>query len=69
MIRIGYESWKDSVMRELDPLGVVLKAGVWYLDCARDRGVGRGGRADLSRVQYSRRSSWLDINVQAAIAL
>ena len=30
-IRIGYESWKDTVTRELDPLGVVLKAGVWYL--------------------------------------
>lgn len=30
-IRIGYESWKDRVTRDLDPLGLVLKAGVWYL--------------------------------------
>lgn len=33
-IRIGYESWKDTVTRDLDPLGVVLKAGVWYLIAA-----------------------------------
>ncbi|MFT3724121.1 MAG: WYL domain-containing protein [Hyphomonadaceae bacterium] len=33
-IRIGYESWKDTVTRDLDPLGLVLKAGVWYLVAA-----------------------------------
>lgn len=33
-IRIGYESWKDKVTRDLDPLGLVLKAGVWYLVAA-----------------------------------
>lgn len=33
-IRIGYESWKDTVARDLDPLGLVLKAGVWYLVAA-----------------------------------
>ncbi len=35
-IRIGYESWKASVTRELDPLGLVLKAGVWYLIAGAD---------------------------------
>lgn len=30
-VRIGYESWKAAVTREIDPLGLVLKAGVWYL--------------------------------------
>jgi predicted DNA-binding transcriptional regulator YafY len=30
-IRIRYESWTDVVERELEPLGLVLKAGVWYL--------------------------------------
>ncbi|HEY2359119.1 MAG TPA: WYL domain-containing protein [Phenylobacterium sp.] len=30
-IRIGYESWERAVERTLDPLGVVLKAGAWYL--------------------------------------
>ena len=30
-IRIRYESWSDIVDRELDPLGLVLKAGTWYL--------------------------------------
>jgi predicted DNA-binding transcriptional regulator YafY len=30
-IRIAYESWERAVERELDPLGLVLKAGGWYL--------------------------------------
>ncbi|MGD9816723.1 MAG: helix-turn-helix transcriptional regulator [Hyphomonadaceae bacterium] len=30
-IRIRYESWKADVRRELDPLGLVLKGGLWYL--------------------------------------
>ena len=30
-IRIRYESWIDVVDRELEPLGLALKAGVWYL--------------------------------------
>jgi predicted DNA-binding transcriptional regulator YafY len=30
-IRIRYESWKAVVERELEPLGLALKGGVWYL--------------------------------------
>jgi predicted DNA-binding transcriptional regulator YafY len=30
-IRIRYESWAGIVDRELDPLGLALKAGIWYL--------------------------------------
>jgi predicted DNA-binding transcriptional regulator YafY len=33
-IRVRYESWKDTVERRLDPLGLVLKGGVWYLVAA-----------------------------------
>lgn len=33
-IRIAYDSWKGAVRRELDPLGLVLKAGLWYLVAA-----------------------------------
>lgn len=33
-IRVEYESWKDVVTRELDPLGLVLKGGNWYLVAA-----------------------------------
>lgn len=33
-IKITYESWKDTVSRELDPLGLVFKAGTWYLVAA-----------------------------------
>lgn len=30
-IRIRYESWTDVRDREVEPLGLVLKAGIWYL--------------------------------------
>lgn len=33
-IRIRYESWTDVVTRDVDPLGLVLKAGIWYLVAA-----------------------------------
>ncbi len=33
-IRVRYDSWKGVVVRELDPLGLVLKGGTWYLVAA-----------------------------------
>lgn len=33
-VRVRYDSWSKVVDREVDPLGVVLKAGVWYLVAA-----------------------------------
>jgi predicted DNA-binding transcriptional regulator YafY len=30
-VTVRYESWKGVVERTLDPLGLVLKAGVWYM--------------------------------------
>ncbi|MDZ4776629.1 MAG: YafY family protein [Alphaproteobacteria bacterium] len=33
-ITIRYESWKDIVTRDVDPLGLVLKGGIWYLVAA-----------------------------------
>lgn len=30
-VRVRYESWKEVVERTLEPLGLVLKGGVWYL--------------------------------------
>ncbi|HEV7371730.1 helix-turn-helix transcriptional regulator [Arenibaculum sp.] len=30
-VRMRYESWKGEVERDTDPLGLVLKAGFWYL--------------------------------------
>jgi predicted DNA-binding transcriptional regulator YafY len=33
-LRIRYESWNGIVEREIAPLGLVLKAGIWYLAAA-----------------------------------
>jgi predicted DNA-binding transcriptional regulator YafY len=33
-VRLRYESWKDVVTRDVDPLGLVLKGGIWYLVAA-----------------------------------
>ena len=30
-ISISYDSWKGRVQRDLDPIAIVLKAGIWYL--------------------------------------
>ena len=30
-ISVRYESWKGEVDRELEPLGLILKGGLWYL--------------------------------------
>lgn len=39
-IAIRYESWQGLVDRELEPLGLVIKAGEWYL-AAQPHGPGR----------------------------
>ncbi|HEX8470542.1 MAG TPA: WYL domain-containing protein [Brevundimonas sp.] len=31
LIQIRYESWKGPVERTLEPLGLILKGGVWYI--------------------------------------
>ncbi|WP_372526409.1 helix-turn-helix transcriptional regulator [Piscinibacter sp.] len=30
-ISVNYESWRGAALRELEPLGLVLKAGAWYM--------------------------------------
>ena len=36
-LRMRYESWTSLSEREVDPLGLVLKAGVWYLVARQGR--------------------------------
>ena len=38
-VALRYESWKGEVSRSVDPLGLVLKAGVWYLAARVGAGV------------------------------
>ncbi|GAA0653160.1 helix-turn-helix transcriptional regulator [Brevundimonas lenta] len=40
-IAVRYESWKGEVARTLEPLGLILKGGLWYL-AARAVGASRG---------------------------
>ena len=42
------ESWQGLVDRELEPLGLVIKAGEWYL-AAQPHGAGRGYRRRRAR--------------------
>lgn len=35
-LRVDYESWRGPVRRTLHPLGLVLKAGAWYLVASAD---------------------------------
>jgi len=30
-LKVHYDSWRGAIERELEPLGLVLKAGAWYL--------------------------------------
>ena len=38
-VAMRYESWKGEVSRRVDPLGLVLKAGIWYLAAQVGAGV------------------------------
>jgi predicted DNA-binding transcriptional regulator YafY len=38
-VALRYESWKGEVSRRVDPVGLVLKAGVWYLAARVGNGV------------------------------
>ena len=53
-VAMRYESWKGEVSRRVDPLGLVLKAGIWYLAAQ----VGNG-------VRTYRLSNILDLQVTA----
>ncbi len=57
-VRLDYEGWKGAVAREVDPLGLVLKAGVWYLVAASD------ARPRTYRVGAIRRLEVLDAKVR-----
>ena len=49
-IRIDYESWNSRGERTIDPLGLVLKAGHWYLVAARPD----GGRISIYKIENVR---------------
>ncbi len=38
-VALRYESWKGEVSRRVDPLGLALKAGIWYLAAQVGNGV------------------------------
>ncbi|MFY3385099.1 helix-turn-helix transcriptional regulator [Paracidovorax sp. MALMAid1276] len=50
-VRLRYESWTDTVERTVSPLGLVLKAGVWYL-VALAAGTGAEAKAKAAPRTY-----------------
>ena len=60
-IEVRYESWRGETRRALEPLGLVLKAGAWYLVA---RAVAAGAKGDAPRTY--RLASLLDLQVGAA---
>jgi predicted DNA-binding transcriptional regulator YafY len=58
-IAVRYESWKGEVTRELEPLGLILKAGLWYLAARPSEGRQREPRT-------YRVSNILDLTVSEA---
>lgn len=59
-IQVRYESWKGVVDRHLEPLGLILKAGFWYL--AARPAEGAAGDTDRSPRTY-RVANILDLSV------
>jgi predicted DNA-binding transcriptional regulator YafY len=57
-IRVLYESWERDVERALHPLGLVLKAGAWYLVASA------GKEPRTYRVSNIKRAEVLDARVQ-----
>lgn len=59
VLRVHYRRWKGEVHRELEPLGLVLKGGIWYLVArsgadVRTYRVGRVLSAELLAARFER---------------
>lgn len=63
-VTVRYQSWEGVVARELEPLGLVIKAGEWYL-AALPRGGGRRPRKRSTPRTY-RVSNIRDLTVHGA---
>jgi len=55
-VAMRYESWKGEVSRRVDPLGLVLKAGIWYL-------AAQVAKSDKAGVRTYRLSNILELEV------
>jgi predicted DNA-binding transcriptional regulator YafY len=66
-IAVRYESWEGIVERELEPLGLAIKAGEWYLAALPRGGSGKPGRRSPTPRTY-RVSNIRELAVHDAIA-
>lgn len=53
-LAVRYESWRGVAERELQPLGLVLKAGAWYLVAQANSGDKPGARGSQDRMRTYR---------------
>jgi predicted DNA-binding transcriptional regulator YafY len=63
-ITVRYESWRGEVCRVLEPLGLVLKAGAWYLMAREAKAAGvasKKGTSKGSEPRTYRLASLLDL--------
>lgn len=64
VVRMHYRSWNKASTRDVEPLGLVLKGGAWYL-MARASSRADGARRSRRGVRVYRVSSIVDLQVQA----
>ncbi|WP_017580312.1 helix-turn-helix transcriptional regulator [Nocardiopsis valliformis] len=62
VVRVHYRRWRGEVRRELCPLGVVLKGGLWYLVAQAESAAGNTERAQRP-VRTYRVSRFLEVEV------
>ncbi|MES4905392.1 MULTISPECIES: WYL domain-containing protein [unclassified Streptomyces] len=54
VLRVDYRRWRGEVRRELHPLGLVLKGGIWYMVARAESGEGTQATASVRTYRVSR---------------
>ncbi|CAL9460766.1 hypothetical protein SUDANB58_02644 [Streptomyces sp. enrichment culture] len=63
VVRARYRRWRGEVRRELEPLGLVLKGGIWYLVASAGGSGAAGEAAGAETVRTYRVSRFVEVEV------